>query len=99
MPPCFQVVDSLLGFTAHKCTGAFTVTASLTVNYRKPVPLGSTVIAEAWLDRREGRKAPAVEGGRAEHQKWPVCPYAQVERVCAWARCVVFSTHFSSRLQ
>ena len=52
------MVDSLLGFTAHKGTdGAFTVTASLTVNYRKPVPLGSTVIAEAWVDRREGRKA------------------------------------------
>jgi len=49
------VVDSALGTCAWK-SGHAAVTANLNVNYRKFIPLGSTVQVRSWVDRIEGRK-------------------------------------------
>ncbi len=47
--------DDLIGFVpmTHMRPA---VTANLSVNYRKPIPLGVTVRGEAWLAKTEGRK-------------------------------------------
>lgn len=51
------VFDDLLGF-GYEALGdvAMAVTANLTVDYRAPVPAGTTVRVAATLERREGRK-------------------------------------------
>lgn len=51
-----SVVDNLMGVVARRSTKKPTVTANLNVNYRKFVPLGSTLCCEARLERCEGRK-------------------------------------------
>ena len=47
--------DDLIGFVpmTHMRPA---VTANLSVNYRKPIPLGVTIRGEAWLTGSEGRK-------------------------------------------
>jgi acyl-coenzyme A thioesterase PaaI-like protein len=47
--------DDLIGFVpmTHMRPA---VTANLSVDYRKPIPLGVTIRGEAWLSRSEGRK-------------------------------------------
>ncbi|KAK5922303.1 hypothetical protein CgunFtcFv8_019577 [Champsocephalus gunnari] len=32
------------------------MTANLNINYRRPIPLGSTVLLESSLEKKEGRK-------------------------------------------
>lgn len=53
------VVDELFGWTAHRCapgepTRIFT--ATLTVDYKAPIPAGTTVLITTSLDRVDGRK-------------------------------------------
>eukprot|EP00929_Paragymnodinium_shiwhaense_P111994 TRINITY_DN80240_c0_g1_i1.p1 TRINITY_DN80240_c0_g1~~TRINITY_DN80240_c0_g1_i1.p1 ORF type:complete len:211 (+),score=33.67 TRINITY_DN80240_c0_g1_i1:71-703(+) len=50
------VVDAFMGFVAYRATQQWIVTANLHVNYRSKVPSGSTVIAEAWISKQDGRK-------------------------------------------
>lgn len=50
------VVDACMGFVAWASTKKWIVTRNLDVNYRKFVPIGSTVQVDAWLDRIDGRK-------------------------------------------
>ncbi|MBU1226146.1 MAG: PaaI family thioesterase [Actinobacteria bacterium] len=47
--------DDLMGFVpvAHLVPA---VTAHLSIDYRRPIPLGKTVRGEAWLTERDGRK-------------------------------------------
>jgi len=47
--------DDLMGFVpvAHLVPA---VTAHLEIDYRRPIPLGTTVRGEAWLTERDGRK-------------------------------------------
>jgi acyl-coenzyme A thioesterase PaaI-like protein len=49
------VFDELLG-AAQSLSGAQGMTAHLGVDYRRPTPLATPLVLEAWLDRREGRK-------------------------------------------
>ncbi|XP_077576514.1 acyl-coenzyme A thioesterase THEM4 [Stigmatopora nigra] len=49
------MIDSVTGAHAAFTSGAV-MTANLTVNYRSPIPLGSTVLIESSLDNKEGRK-------------------------------------------
>ncbi|MCB2222670.1 MAG: PaaI family thioesterase [Actinobacteria bacterium] len=55
--------DDLMGFVpvAHLVPA---VTAHLEVDYRRPIPLGTTVRGEAWLTERDGRKLWAASVGR-----------------------------------
>lgn len=48
-------IDDLMGFVpvAHHVPA---VTGSLKVDYRRPIPLGTTLRGEAWLSGRDGRK-------------------------------------------
>jgi len=54
--------DDLMGFVpvAHHVPA---VTAHLEIDYRRPIPLGTTVRGEAWLTRREDRKLWAEARG------------------------------------
>ena len=54
--------DDLMGFVpmAHHTPA---VTAKLEINYRRPIPLGTTVRGEAWLSERDGRKLWAEAAG------------------------------------
>ncbi len=58
--------DDLMGFVmiAHQQPA---VTAKLEMNYLRPIPLGLTVQAEAWLAAQEGRKLWAEAVGFDEH--------------------------------
>jgi uncharacterized protein (TIGR00369 family) len=47
--------DEILGHVVQ-LHGRFSVTATLTVNFAKPVPVGLPLIARARVDRLEGRK-------------------------------------------
>ncbi|XP_057689426.1 acyl-coenzyme A thioesterase THEM4-like isoform X1 [Corythoichthys intestinalis] len=49
------MIDSVTGAHAAFLSGAV-MTANLTINYRSPIPLGSTVLIESSLDNKEGRK-------------------------------------------
>ncbi|NWI94054.1 THEM4 thioesterase, partial [Pitta sordida] len=49
------LLDSSLGTLALQVAGRV-VTANLSIDYVTPVPLGSVVLVEARLERREGRK-------------------------------------------
>lgn len=49
------VMDELAGHTLTM-NGEFAVTGTLTVTYRRPVPIGWELTGRAWIDRREGRK-------------------------------------------
>lgn len=49
------VFDELLG-AAQSLSGAQGMTAHLGVDYRRPTPLNTPLVLEAWLHRREGRK-------------------------------------------
>ncbi|KAM8825724.1 acyl-coenzyme A thioesterase THEM4 [Synchiropus picturatus] len=46
-----EVMGAQAAFTAGPC-----MTANLSINYRSPVPLGSTVLLQSSLVKREGRK-------------------------------------------
>jgi acyl-coenzyme A thioesterase PaaI-like protein len=48
------------------------VTASLTTQYRRPVPVGSTLHIRAWVDRREGRKLWLCAVGHLDAPDGPV---------------------------
>ncbi|XP_071970610.1 acyl-coenzyme A thioesterase THEM4 isoform X3 [Engystomops pustulosus] len=49
------ILDSTLGAVAVYIFG-LVMTANLTVNYRNPIPLGSTVIVDCQLEKVDGRK-------------------------------------------
>ncbi|XP_049586971.1 acyl-coenzyme A thioesterase THEM4 [Syngnathus scovelli] len=49
------MIDSVTGALAAFMSGAV-MTANLTINYRSPIPLGSTVLLESSVDNMEGRK-------------------------------------------
>ncbi|KAM6936210.1 acyl-coenzyme A thioesterase THEM4 [Lycodopsis pacificus] len=49
------MIDTVTGSLALILCGPV-VTANLNINYRKPIPLGSTVLLESSLDRKEGKK-------------------------------------------
>ncbi|KAM9851666.1 nuclear receptor ROR-alpha A [Aulostomus maculatus] len=49
------MIDSVTGIHATYLSGPV-MTANLTINYRSPIPLGSTVLLETLLDKKEGRK-------------------------------------------
>lgn len=49
------VMDELVGHTLTM-NGEFAVTGTLTVVYRRPVPIGWDLVGRAWITRREGRK-------------------------------------------
>jgi len=51
------VVDACLGILAHHVSIIPSVTANLSVNYRKKIPLGSAVGVECKLIEKEGRKS------------------------------------------
>lgn len=55
--------DDLMGFVpvTHLVPA---VTAHLEVDYRRPIPLGTTVRGEAWLTERDGRKLWAQAVGK-----------------------------------
>ena len=59
--------DDLMGFVmiAHRQPA---VTARLEMNYLRPIPLGLTLRAEAWLADQEGRKLWAEAVGFDEHK-------------------------------
>ncbi|XP_060906611.1 acyl-coenzyme A thioesterase THEM4 [Labrus mixtus] len=48
------MIDTVTGCLAS-ISGAV-MTANLNINYRSPIPLGSTVVMESFLDKKEGRK-------------------------------------------
>ncbi|KAM4600629.1 acyl-coenzyme A thioesterase THEM4 isoform 2-T2 [Polymixia lowei] len=49
------MIDSVTGTHATYLTGPV-MTANLNINYRSPIPLGSTVLLESSLSKKEGRK-------------------------------------------
>ncbi|XP_042345190.1 acyl-coenzyme A thioesterase THEM4 isoform X2 [Plectropomus leopardus] len=49
------MVDTLIGTQAAFLFGPV-LTANLNINYRSPIPLGSTVLLESSVDKKEGRK-------------------------------------------
>ncbi|XP_075321618.1 acyl-coenzyme A thioesterase THEM4 [Odontesthes bonariensis] len=49
------MIDTITG-THASLLNAPVMTANLNINYRSPIPLGSTVLIESTLDKREGRK-------------------------------------------
>ncbi|XP_023256611.1 acyl-coenzyme A thioesterase THEM4-like [Seriola lalandi dorsalis] len=49
------MIDNVTGTHATVLSGPV-MTANLNINYRSPVPLGSTVLIESSLDTKEGRK-------------------------------------------
>ncbi|XP_074509777.1 acyl-coenzyme A thioesterase THEM4 [Sebastes fasciatus] len=49
------MIDTVTGTHATIVSGPV-VTANLNINYRRPIPLGSTVVLESTLDKKEGRK-------------------------------------------
>lgn len=49
------MIDTVTG-THASLLCAPVMTANLNINYRSPIPLGSTVLTESFLDKREGRK-------------------------------------------
>ncbi|XP_041844393.1 acyl-coenzyme A thioesterase THEM4 [Melanotaenia boesemani] len=49
------MIDTVTG-THSSLLCAPVMTANLNINYRSPIPLGSTVLIESFLDKREGRK-------------------------------------------
>lgn len=49
------MIDTVTGTHATFLSGPC-MTANLNINYRSPIPLGSTVLIESSLDRKEGRK-------------------------------------------
>ncbi|XP_054903761.1 acyl-coenzyme A thioesterase THEM4 isoform X2 [Poeciliopsis prolifica] len=49
------MIDTVTG-THASMLSALVMTANLNVNYRSPIPLGSTVLIESILDKEEGRK-------------------------------------------
>nr|XP_020497629.1 acyl-coenzyme A thioesterase THEM4-like [Labrus bergylta] len=48
------MIDTVTGCLASLSGAA--MTANLNINYRSPIPLGSTVVMESFLDKKEGRK-------------------------------------------
>ncbi|XP_076009786.1 acyl-coenzyme A thioesterase THEM4 isoform X2 [Genypterus blacodes] len=49
------MIDNVTG--AHAIyTSGLVMTANLNINYRSPIPLGSTLLIESCLDKKEGRK-------------------------------------------
>lgn len=53
------------------------VTASLTTEYRRPVPIGAVVHLECRVERREGRKLWTSGAGRLDGPNGPVAVRAQ----------------------
>lgn len=49
------MIDTVTGSLATLLSGPV-MTANLNINYRSPIPLGSTVLLESCLDKKEGRK-------------------------------------------
>ncbi|XP_047455548.1 acyl-coenzyme A thioesterase THEM4 [Mugil cephalus] len=49
------MIDTVTGTHANVLS-APVMTANLNINYRSPIPLGSTVLLESSLDKKEGRK-------------------------------------------
>ncbi|XP_068998906.1 acyl-coenzyme A thioesterase THEM4 [Embiotoca jacksoni] len=49
------MIDTVAGSHAAILSGPV-MTANLNINYRSPIPLGSTVLIESCLDKQEGRK-------------------------------------------
>ncbi|XP_068611046.1 acyl-coenzyme A thioesterase THEM4 [Brachionichthys hirsutus] len=49
------MVDTVIGIHANRLSGP-SVTVSLNINYYSVIPLGSTVLIESSLDKKEGRK-------------------------------------------
>ncbi|TNN75726.1 Acyl-coenzyme A thioesterase THEM4 [Liparis tanakae] len=49
------MIDTVVGAHATIVSGPV-VTANLNVNYRRPIPLGSTLVIESSLDKKEGKK-------------------------------------------
>lgn len=49
------MIDTITGTHATYLSG-LVVTANLNINYRSAIPLGSTVLLESTLDKKEGRK-------------------------------------------
>jgi uncharacterized protein (TIGR00369 family) len=52
------IIAALLDEAMAQCakrTGRDAVTASLSIRYRKPAPIGATLIAEAWIAGERGR--------------------------------------------
>lgn len=49
------LLDEAMGTAAWQC-GMTVVAAQLTVNFRRPVPLGIEASFEAWIEKIEGRK-------------------------------------------
>ncbi|XP_028437169.1 acyl-coenzyme A thioesterase THEM4 isoform X4 [Perca flavescens] len=49
------MIDTVTGTHATILSGPV-MTANLNINYRSPIPLGSTVLLESFLDKKEGRK-------------------------------------------
>ncbi|XP_054477911.1 acyl-coenzyme A thioesterase THEM4 isoform X2 [Anoplopoma fimbria] len=49
------MIDTVTGAHATILSGPV-VTANLNINYRRPIPLGSTVLIESSLDKKEGKK-------------------------------------------
>ncbi|XP_032375449.1 acyl-coenzyme A thioesterase THEM4 isoform X1 [Etheostoma spectabile] len=49
------MIDTVTGTHATILSGPV-MTANLNINYRRPIPLGSTVLLESSLDKKEGRK-------------------------------------------
>lgn len=49
------MIDTVTGTHATFLSGPV-MTANLNINYRSPIPLGSTVLIESSLDKKEGRK-------------------------------------------
>ncbi|TAQ87019.1 hypothetical protein B7494_g4642 [Chlorociboria aeruginascens] len=53
-----SILDELLGFASETVTlrGKTTMTAFLKLEYKRPVAVPGTLLARAWIERREGRK-------------------------------------------
>ncbi|KAL6109511.1 them4 [Pungitius sinensis] len=49
------MIDTVIGTHATIACGPV-LTANLNINYRRPVPLGNTVLLESSLDKKEGKK-------------------------------------------
>ncbi|XP_066270557.1 acyl-coenzyme A thioesterase THEM4-like [Branchiostoma lanceolatum] len=50
------MLDAVIGTCVHDALEGFWLTANLNINYKKPVPLGSTALFHAKVDRQDDRK-------------------------------------------
>jgi uncharacterized protein (TIGR00369 family) len=81
------IIAALLDEAMAQCakrTGRDAVTASLSIRYRAPAPIGATLVAEAWIVGERGRVLQLEARVRSEGNE--TC-YASAEGACVRLAC------------